>query len=159
MKTKHLLLAVTFIAGSAQAHHSFAPHYDASKKVDITGVVTEFEQRNPHAYLHVRATDADGRVTEWRCESHGYTQLDRNGLSPEMLKPGTELRITGSAHRRAANECFFDMVYYPDGRAVSVNGPRGAEQAAPQVAQRDAQTRMTATLPSARSRVNVLATQ
>jgi len=132
------LVGALLIANVAHAHHSFAPHYDASKKVDITGVVTEFEQRNPHAYVHIRATDADGRVAEWRCESHGYTQLERNGLSPDMLKPGTELRITGSAHRRVANECFFDMVYYPDGRAVSVNGPRGAEQAAPpQIAQRD----------------------
>lgn len=139
MKRQMLMLAGTaLLATAAQAHHSFAPHFDANRPVDITGVVTEFEQRNPHAYLHVRGTDADGRVKEWRCESHGVTQLTRNGLTPEMLTPGTELRITGSAHRRADNECFFDMVYYPDGREVSVNGPRGAQtQAAPQVAQRD----------------------
>lgn len=120
-----------------QAHHSFAPHFDASKPVSITGVVTEFEQRNPHAYLHVRAENADGRMVEWRCESHGVTQLSRNGITPEMLAPGTELRITGSQHRRADDECFFDTVYFPDGRELSVNGPRGAQTAAPQVAQRD----------------------
>lgn len=121
------------------AHHSFAPHFDATRPVDLTGVVTRFEQRNPHAYLHLRATDADGRVTDWRCESHGVTQLTRNGLGPELLAPGAELRITGSRHRRADNECFFDMVYLPDGQALSVNGPRGEPvlQAAPQVAQRD----------------------
>jgi hypothetical protein len=131
------LAAALLLTNTTQAHHSFAPHFDASKPVDITGVVTEFEQRNPHAYLHVRATDADGRTSEWRCESHGVTQLTRNGISPDMLQAGTELRITGSAHRRAANECFFDMVHYPDGRAVSVNGPRGTQTAAPPVAQRD----------------------
>lgn len=131
------LAAALLIATTTQAHHSFAPHFDNTKPVDITGVVTEFEERNPHAYLHVRATDADGRVAEWRCESHGVTQLTRNGLSPDMLKAGTELRITGSAHRRAPNECFFDMVYYPDGRAVSVNGVRGAQAQVAAVAQRD----------------------
>lgn len=131
------LAAALLLVGTTQAHHSFAPHFDANKPVDLTGVVTEFEERNPHAYLHVRATDANGRTSEWRCESHGVTQLTRNGLTPEMLKPGTELRITGSAHRRAPNECFFDMVYYPDGRQISVNGPRGVQSAAPQVAQRD----------------------
>jgi hypothetical protein len=132
-----LLGSAVLLASAAHAHHSFAPHFDINKPVDITGVVTEFEQRNPHAYLLIRATDADGRTKDWRCESHGVTQLTRNGLTPEMLTPGTELRITGSQHRRADNECFFDMVYYPDGRAVSVNGPRGAQTAAPQVAQRD----------------------
>jgi len=131
-----LLLAT--LACHATAHHSFAPHFDADKPVDITGVVTRFEQRNPHAYLHVRATDADGRVKEWRCESHGVTQLTRNGLGPELLTAGTELRLTGSQHRRADNECFFDTVHFPDGRAVSVNGQRGAQQLQQtQVAQRD----------------------
>jgi hypothetical protein len=133
-----LLASALLVATAAHAHHSFAPHFDASKPVDITGVVTEFEQRNPHAYLHVRATDADGRTKEWRCESHGVTQLTRNGISPDMLAVGTELRITGSQHRRADDECFFDMVHFPDGRELSVNGPRGAQApAAPQYAQRD----------------------
>ncbi len=115
------------------AHHSFAPHFDATKPVDLTGVVTEFEQRNPHAYVHLRVTDVDGRVAEWRCESHGVTQLTRNGLGADLLAPGAELRLTGSQHRRAEHECFFDTVHFPDGRVVSVNGPRASEQA--QVAQ------------------------
>jgi hypothetical protein len=84
----------------------------------------------------VRAEDADGRTVEWRCESHGVTQLTRNGITPQMLAVGTELRITGSQHRRAPNECFFDMVYFPDGRELSVNGPRGTQAAVAQVAQR-----------------------
>lgn len=138
MTSRFCLAAVALLlANAVVAHHSFAPHYDATRPVDITGVVTEFEERNPHAYLHVRATDADGRSKEWRCESHGVTQLSRNGITPDMLKVGTELRISGSAHRRVDSECFFDMVYFPDGRALSVNGPRGAEAAAPAIAQRE----------------------
>jgi hypothetical protein len=140
MKKKLLAVGILPALAATQvlAHHSFAPHFDSTQPVDLTGVVTRFEQRNPHAYLHLRATDADGRVKEWRCESHGVTQLTRNGIGPELLAPGAELRITGSRHRRADNECFFDMVYLPDGRALSVNGPRGPEQAAtPQLAQRD----------------------
>lgn len=129
MKKNSLCLVFAILASSAVfAHHSFAPHFDASKPVSITGVVTQFEQRNPHAYLHVRAADADGRMQDWRCESHGVTQLTRNGITPEMLAPGVELRITGSQHRRAPNECFFDNVYFPDGREFSVNGARPAQQ-------------------------------
>ncbi|MEI7949554.1 MAG: DUF6152 family protein [Gammaproteobacteria bacterium] len=138
MKLQVSTLAVLLgMTGIAQAHHSFAPHFDINKPVNLTGVITEFEQRNPHAYLHMRAQDADGRTAEWRCETHGVTQLTRNGITPDMLKPGTELRITGSQHRRDEHECFFDTAYFPDGRILSVNGPRVDQTALPKVAPRD----------------------
>lgn len=113
---------------SGIAHHSFAPHFDSDKQVNISGTIIEYEQRNPHAYLNIRAVDADGRVTDWRCESHGYTQLDRNGITPDMLQEGTRVGISGSQHRRDPTMCFFDMVYLEDGRELSVNGTRNAQQ-------------------------------
>lgn len=122
-------------ATNVMAHHSFAPHFDADKPVNISGTIIEYERRNPHAYLNIRAEDADGRVTDWRCESHGFTQLSRNGITPEMLAEGSRIAITGSQHRRDPNMCFFDMVYLEDGRELSVNGPRGQQQIAE--AQRD----------------------
>ncbi len=48
-----------------------------------------------------------------------------------MLKPGTELRVDGSLSRHSPTMCFFNNVYFPDGRALSVNGPRGAQPRAP----------------------------
>lgn len=130
-----LALLALIPAGSLQAHHSFAPHFDADKPVQMFGVITAYEQRNPHAYLHVRGEDADGRLREYRCESHGVTQLARNGITPELLAVGKEIGISGSQHRRDPDMCFFDTVYLPDGRQLSVNGPRNAQQET--VAQRD----------------------
>ncbi len=124
------------LAASVFAHHSFAPHFDASKPVHITGVVTEFEERNPHAYLHIRAENADGLTQEWECESHGVTQLTRNGISPDMLAVGSTVQIDGSQHRRDPLQCFFDTLHLADGRVLSVNGPAGQRADAPQVAQR-----------------------
>jgi len=125
MKKTILIFISTFLPVLASAHHSFAPHFDADKPVSISGTIIEYERRNPHAYLNIRAEDANGRVTDWRCESHGFTQLSRNGITPEMLAPGTRIGISGSQHRRDPNMCFFDMVYLEDGRELSVNGPRG----------------------------------
>lgn len=120
-----LALTVSIGAPAALAHHSFAPHFDASKPVSISGTVTEYEARNPHSYVHIAATDENGRTQEYVCESHGYTQLTRNGISPEMLKPGTELRVTGSLSRHDPHMCFFDSVTLADGKTLSVNGPAG----------------------------------
>jgi len=116
---------------AAWAHHSFAPHFDASKPVEITGPITEYEQRNPHAYLHVAAVDENGLTREYVCESHGVTQLRRNGITPEMLSVGTTVTLTGSQARNDPFMCFFNTVEFADGRVFNVNGARDSRPAAP----------------------------
>ena len=90
-----------------EAHHSFAPHFDRDKRVSISGTVKEFESRNPHSYVHLTAVDENGRTREYKCESHGVTQLQRNGIMPTMLKAGTRLRVTGPISRHDPYMCFF----------------------------------------------------
>jgi hypothetical protein len=133
-----IALGALFTASPASAHHSFAPHFDSSKPANISGTITEFEARNPHSYLHIAAIDENGRTREYVCESHGVTQLSRNGIKAEMLKVGTKVRVTGSLSRHSAYMCFFDNVEFADGRVLNVNGPRGAASpaAAPAVAAR-----------------------
>jgi len=133
MRRRLVLLTGAALAGPVPAHHSFAPHFDRDKPVRISGVVTEFEQRNPHAYLHIAAEDENGLTREYVCESHGVTQLSRNGVRPELLAPGTALTVTGSQARRDPYQCFFTTVELPDGRILDVNGPggRGPTEAAP----------------------------
>ena len=133
-----VVFAALCVAGPA-AHHSFAPHFDASKPVNLEGTVTEYEARNPHSYLHLAATDENGRTREYVCESHGVTQLTRNGIRPDLFKAGTRVRVTGSLSRHSPYMCFFDAVEFADGRKLSVNGPgRGARPpAAPATARTD----------------------
>ena len=134
-------LAVAVAAASstavAVAHHSFAPHFDSRKPVSISGKVVRFDARNPHSYLHIRAVDENGRSQEYVCESHGFTQLSRNGITPAMLKVGTEVRIEGSRSRNDPHRCFFTDVYFPDGRSLNVNGPKGEQAPTPRTARRD----------------------
>ncbi len=129
--TSRVAARLAFAAGAllaahpALAHHSFAPHFDASKPVSIAGTVTEFEARNPHSYLHVSALDENGRTREYVCESHGVTQLSRAGLTPASLKAGTHVRVSGSLSRHSPYMCFFDHVEFSDGHVVNVNNPAG----------------------------------
>ena len=126
------------LIGAPFAHHSFAPHFDSSKPVSISGVVSEFEARNPHSYVHIQAVDENGKTQEYVCESHGVTQLTRNGVTPQIMKAGTRIRVTGSLSRHSPYMCFFDSVeLLADGRVLSVNGPRGTgPSTAPPVAPR-----------------------
>lgn len=118
-------------ASTAAAHHSFAPHFDADKPVVISGTVVDFEPRNPHAYVHIEAVDENGRTRKYVCESHGVTQLERNGIHRSMLAPGERITVTGSQARRDPYMCFFNTVELADGRVLNVNGPgAGARSAA-----------------------------
>jgi hypothetical protein len=136
MGVRHAVSAIALVsvlAGGreARAHHSFAPHFDSSKPVSISGTITEFEARNPHSYVHLSAVDENGQTREYVCESHGVTQLSRNGITPQLLKPGTRIRVSGSLSRHSPYMCFFDTVELPDGRTLSVNGPAGPRPATP----------------------------
>src|SRR5678809_90115 len=124
------------IEAAAFAHHSFAPHFDATRKVNISGTVTLYEARNPHSYLHVNAVDENGRTREYVCESHGTTQLSRIGITPQLFKAGTRIRLTGSASRHSPYMCFFDSIELADGRKMSVNGSAGAPPPTAQAAAR-----------------------
>jgi hypothetical protein len=113
-----MVLAVT----TAAAHHSFAPHFDGTRKVDISGTVKEYEARNPHSYLHVNAVDENGQSREYVCESHGVTQLSRIGITPAIFKAGMRIRVRGSQSRHNPYMCFFESLEMADGRVLNVNG-------------------------------------
>ena len=122
------MIVVLLVVSNAAAHHSFSPHFDSSRKVHISGTVKAYEARNPHSYLHINAVDENGRTREYVCESHGVTQLTRIGITPQLFKAGTKLSVTGSVSRHSPYMCFFEIIELPDGRAMNVNGPGGAQQ-------------------------------
>ena len=121
-----LLVMVAVLGTGSAAHHSFAPHFDRNKPITISGTVKEFEARNPHSYVHIDAVDENGRTREYVCESHGVTQLTRNGITPGMFKPGSKVKVTGPLSRHSPYMCFFESVEFADGRTLSVNGPAQA---------------------------------
>ena len=56
MNANRLILAgavvvAAAVAAPAIAHHSSGPFYDATKKVEVKGVVTKLNIRNPHSFL------------------------------------------------------------------------------------------------------------
>ena len=51
------------------AHHSFSSEYDSSKVLMLTGKMVNFEWVNPHSWIHVEVTNADGSKTVWKGET------------------------------------------------------------------------------------------
>lgn len=56
------LVASAVSLGTAEAHHSFATHYDATKSTQLTGVVTRFDFRSPHAFIFMNVSNEGGGI-------------------------------------------------------------------------------------------------
>ncbi len=100
------------------AHHSFAAEYDASKPVDVKGVVTKVEWTNPHARFYVDVKDEKGNVTNWNFELASPNVLSRNGWTRHSLKEGDTISVQGSKAKDGANLANARTVTLADGRKV-----------------------------------------
>ena len=85
---------VMVLAAPTFAHHSGAM-FEKEKTITVEGVVKEFQYTNPHSWLLVDVTDKNGKVTTWGFEAEGPSTLQRAGIRPSDLMPGTRLTITG----------------------------------------------------------------
>ncbi|HET8699581.1 MAG TPA: DUF6152 family protein [Gammaproteobacteria bacterium] len=75
------------IASTASAHHSFAA-YDRTKQVTLDGVVKDFQWTNPHAWIQIVVTDAQGHSAEWGVECGSPNMMARSGWKRTQLMPG-----------------------------------------------------------------------
>ena len=98
-KTVLFFIAAAFAGGAAYAHHSYGATYDVKKEIKLEGKLVQFIYRNPHAYVHIQAKDANGVEQRWAVEWAGTAQLTTAGVTKESLKVGDEIRITGRPSR------------------------------------------------------------
>jgi hypothetical protein len=93
-------VAIGLLAGaSAIAHHSSAPFYDSSKRVEAEGPVTKFIFKNPHGFLYIQAPNAKGEKVEWQIELGAPVSLSRTGWTPDTIKAGMVLKAVGQPSR------------------------------------------------------------
>ncbi|HEX4997479.1 MAG TPA: DUF6152 family protein [Terriglobia bacterium] len=82
-------------AASAMAHHAFAAEFDVKAPVEVKGKITKLDWTNPHAWLYVDVTGADGKVVNWRFELGAPNALLRLGWKKDSIPVGAEVSITG----------------------------------------------------------------
>jgi len=85
-------LAVLLFVLPALAHHSFAM-FDQSKVVYLSGKVKQLEWVNPHAWLHLTVTSANGSEATWSFEGGSVAQLASLGWKPDSFPAGVEVKI------------------------------------------------------------------
>jgi hypothetical protein len=109
------LLVLIWTAPTA-AHHSFAAEFDASKPIKLTGKLTKMEWVNPHGWLHIDVTEADGKVVSWAIEAGGPNALIRRGLRKADFPLGSVLMIDGFRAKNGTPTANGRTVTFVDGR-------------------------------------------
>ena len=111
---------------AVHAHHSFAVFFDPSREISITGQVTAFRFTNPHGLVVLNATDAQGRVREWRAETNAPAVLVRRGWTRDAIKPGETVTIQGWPSRDGKPYIRLRRALRVDGRLVGT-APFGSQ--------------------------------
>jgi hypothetical protein len=116
------LAATLFGAGIAHAHHSPIV-FDHSRKVAITGTVTEFKWGNPHSWIHLDVRDEQGAVGNWSVEMNPANNLAREGWRASTLRPGDKVTVTVYPLRNNEKGGQFISIKLPDGTTLGDQGP------------------------------------
>ncbi|HEY7673584.1 MAG TPA: DUF6152 family protein [Gammaproteobacteria bacterium] len=110
------LICAAVLAWPALAHHSFAV-YDFSQQTAFEGVVATLNFKNPHIAMTLTQTDENGETRTINfVEGAPANMLVRNGLRPEMIKPGTKVTAYGSPLRGDPTVFFLRKIVLEDGR-------------------------------------------
>lgn len=105
-------------AGTALAHHSVAGQFDMTETVTWQGVVSSVDWINPHIYIHLDVTDADGEASTWALETVPPAMMRRAGLSSAtLIGDGETVTIEGLRARDGTERLGYILkITYPDGR-------------------------------------------
>ncbi len=110
-------VAVGLLAGPALAHHSFAM-FDADTTTEAQGTIKEFQWTNPHSWIEVMVTDAEGQEVQWSLELGGPGALSRDGWTPRTIVPGDEVTVRFHPKKDGTPMGQFVSIVLPDGETL-----------------------------------------
>jgi hypothetical protein len=122
-------LLATVACTAAVAHHSGAM-FDRNKKVTVTGTVIQFQYVQPHSWIDVKSVGPDGKDKTWAFEAGAPIQMKMVGLTPDVLKAGDKITITGHPLRDGRSAAAFIELTLPNGKVYNTK-PQGGYPGAP----------------------------
>ncbi|HUL82413.1 MAG TPA: DUF6152 family protein [Gammaproteobacteria bacterium] len=131
---KTFVAALVAGAGTApaDAHHS-AALFDTTKQAEVEGVVTKFDWRNPHIYMALRSTDANGTSVDQEIEAGASSVLLPLGLKADSVAVGERVTVRGNPSKQGPGHTMLGReLVKADGSVLPLNIGSASRRAAPQ---------------------------
>ncbi len=87
-----VLLAGVVVSTPVFAHHGNAA-FDAGKRLELTGTVTEWDWSNPHCWLKFDVKDQSGKVVNWVVETSNAADMVERGWSKRTQPVGRVISV------------------------------------------------------------------
>ena len=95
------VLTTTALPATVAAHHAFAAEFDETNCRDFTGILTDIDWQNPHAFFYMDVADENGEVHNWSFQTYALITLKRAGTGLDYFKRniGKEVWVRGCLAR------------------------------------------------------------
>ena len=113
------LLALSLVlVGQGQAHHSLNTFQQTP--IELEGELVGINWRNPHVTFHLRVVDDAGEEAVWRMEAHSVFNLQRGGVTRDLIPVGAHVRVVGRQSSITDHRMIVDRMRLPDGRELTL---------------------------------------
>ena len=122
-----LAICVGAVIGTlpAHAHHASSAVF-SNEDIEIEGVVTEFNFKNPHVNLTLRVTDESGTETLWMVTAPATPGFRRRGWSAETIQEGQYLRLPGKMSRNGTPMMLLESADIQSGNILELDPADGS---------------------------------
>lgn len=118
----------SLLAGSTlalSAHHTISAYYDVTRHATLKGIVASVEWKNPHSFIHLDVTGANGGVAEWDVETQAaYVLRQRHLALEDTIKPGDSVTATVCVAKDGAPKGWLRELVTPAG-LIDLSGAGG----------------------------------
>jgi uncharacterized protein DUF6152 len=117
-----VLAGVIAATASAFAHHSFNM-FDVRPEAEmiLEGTVKQWNFTNPHSWLTITVTNADGTQTDWSFEGAAVAALVPKGITINTYKFGEKVRVAAGPLRDGRKGGILKFVQHADGNFTLPN--------------------------------------
>lgn len=98
-----LSLTLSLWATVALAQRPLSAKFDLSKQIELKGVVTSVDWRNPQAHIFMNVKNAKG-LLNWAVEIDPPSLLELDGWNRDTLRPGEAIIVKGSQARDGSRQ-------------------------------------------------------
>ncbi len=118
-------LCAAFGMQPAHAHHAAGAVF-TDEEIEIEGVVTEYNFKNPHVNIMLNVSDATGAATLWMATGPAAPPMRRWGWTAETIEEGQTLRLVGKKSRTGAPMLLMESAEIQSGRFVELDPHDGS---------------------------------